>query len=98
LKDYIIHGDNTLPHNKITLLFNDSKYRNKTWNIILFSGFPSTLPTIRYHSLRQKHQSEVPEKKDIEEFIETIYERVRPPLECMIVSFIYIEKLMVTCM
>lgn len=90
-------GDNTLPHNRATLLFNESKYRNKTWNIILFSGFPSTLPTIRYHSLRRKYQCEVPDKKDIEEFIETIYETVRPPLECVIVCFIYIEKLMVYC-
>eukprot|EP00826_Nyctotherus_ovalis_P009853 TRINITY_DN1260_c0_g1_i3.p1 TRINITY_DN1260_c0_g1~~TRINITY_DN1260_c0_g1_i3.p1 ORF type:complete len:156 (+),score=2.48 TRINITY_DN1260_c0_g1_i3:619-1086(+) len=68
---------------------------NKTWNIILFSGFPSTHPTIRYYSARQKHQSEIPEKEEIERFIHIIYEKVSPPLECLIVSFIYIERLMV---
>lgn len=95
LKEYITDGNNTLPHNRATLLFNESKYLNKTWNIILFSGFHSTLPTFKYHSLRQKYQAVVPEKKDIEGFIELIYEKVKPPLECVIVGFIYIEKLMV---
>lgn len=84
-----------MPHNKATLLFNEAQYLNKSWNIILFSGFPNTLPTIRYYNHRENYKIQTPEVEDIAKFIQDIYEKVRPPLECIMAAFIYIERLMV---
>ena len=77
------------------MLFNEAKYASRTWNIIVFSGFPQTLPTIKYHNYHEKYKKRLPEVEEIAEFVQEIYKKVRPPSECIIVALIYIERLMV---
>jgi len=95
LKDYIISGDLLSIHNKATLLFNDEKYSKRQWNITIFTGFSSTLPIVRYHIFREKQKYPAVQVDEIRKFIKTLYEKIKPPIECAVISLIYVERLMV---
>lgn len=95
IKKFVDEGDTYDKVNNMTLLFNEAKYKNKTWNVIMYSGFFTTIPMIRYHNVRKKYKIHIPEIGDISELITKIFKTVKPPLECLVVSFLYIEKLIV---
>lgn len=97
VREYLLRGDQISVHNRVTRLFYEGKYANKTWSISLFSGFCPTVPMIKYQNFRKKYQVLVPELEEVIGFIEDIYTKIHPNPECAIISLIYIEKLMVTC-
>ncbi len=95
IKDHVTSGDSLEKHRKITILFHDAMYANKAWNVSIFTGFAPTVPIVRYHTFREKYKVKVPTQEDIKSFLEKLYSKVHPPLECAVIALIYVEKLMV---
>jgi len=95
LNKLITSGNKRKNYNRATILFNEGKYLIKRWSVITYTGFFTTLPMLRYHRYKEKYHIRVPRIEDIISFIKEIFDKVKPPLECAVVAFIYIEKIIV---
>ena len=77
-------------------LFNESNFKRQEWNIQTTSGYSSTMPLFIY----TYEQVVVPVKPcsegDVLKFMRKVFETMQLADECILVSLIYLEKIMTT--
>ena len=77
-------------------LFNESNFKRQEWNIQTTSGYSSTMPLFIY----TYEQVIVPirpcSEADVLKFMRKVFEKMQLATECIMVSLIYLERLMTT--
>ena len=77
-------------------LFNESNFIRLHWNIQSTSGYSSTMPLFIYSYEKIVEPVKSCTEGDILAFMRKIFDKMQLATECIIVSLIYLEKIMTT--
>lgn len=75
-------------------LFNEANFRRQEWNIQTTSGYSSTMPLFIYTYEKVIEPIKPCTEADVLKFIRKIFDTMQLATECILVSLIYVEKLM----
>lgn len=77
-------------------LFNESNFKRKEWNIQTTSGYSSTMPLFIYTYDQVIELIKPCSESDVLKFMRKIFDKMQLATECILVSLIYLEKIMTT--
>lgn len=77
-------------------LFNDSNFKRQEWRIQTTSGYSSTMPLFIYTYEKVTEPTRPCSESDVLKFLRKIFDKMQLATECILVSLIYLEKLMTT--
>ena len=91
----ISDAENLIPiPTEAALLFHEQNFTQKEWNIYSAMGYSSTLPLF-YFALQDVAFKNCPcTLQDIVRFMRKIIDKMQMATECIVISLIYLEKLM----
>ena len=75
-------------------LFNESNFKRQEWNIQTTSGYSSTMPLFIYTYQKVIEPIKPCHEADVLRFMRKIFDKMQLATECILVSLIYIEKIM----
>lgn len=77
-------------------LFNESNFKRQEWNIQTTSGYGSTMPLFIYTYEKIIEPIRPCKDGDILKFMRKVIDKMQLATECIIISLIYLEKIMTT--
>lgn len=75
-------------------LFNESNFKRQEWNIQTTSGYSSTMPLFIYTYEKVIEPIKPCTEADVLKFMRKIFDTMQLATECILISLIYLEKLM----
>lgn len=76
------------------LLFHDSNFSRHEWIVQTTSGYSSTMPLFMYVLEEIEYKEKRVAEGDIILFMRKIFEKMQLATECILISLIYLEKIM----
>ena len=77
-------------------LFHEMNFTPAQWNIYTANGYSSTMPLFYYYFEKIDYVETPCQQQDLTRFMRDIIDKMQLATECIVISLIYIEKIMVT--
>lgn len=77
------------------MLFHESNFTRQEWEVTTTSGYSSTMPLFLYVLEEKKQEVKPATTGDLILFMRKVMDKMQLATECIIISVIYLEKLMI---
>jgi hypothetical protein len=78
------------------MLFHEHNFQAHEWSIYSMRGYSSTMPIFYFNFTKIDYQAQEPTEQSVIEFMKFVIDNMQLATECIVISLIYIEKLMTT--